>query len=378
MAVRGKKAPSISDVARRARVSISTISRALSDKDRLSPETYERVQRAIRELNYRKTRRGPAPARPRTIAVLVPSILDPFFSVALHGIDVVAKAYDLNVLFFDSCNSAELEEENVGRILKSGVDGAILVPARDASGAWARLREAGVPVVLLDRTLPVVEPSFVVSDDEEGAYLAVKYLIDLGHRDILYFGGERTTSTEAARLAGYLRAMRTEGIALREGSVTECSFDAESGYEVMAGVLRSGRRPSAMFAASDIIAFGAMKALQEAGRQVPQDVSIVGYGDLPFAAMIGLTSVSCPVLEMAKSATTLLVHVADDRFVGSHRIVMRPALQLRSSCARLSKAAELQGPASLAPRAGPPPALEGPGDLPRAEAQLDPLKEEPA
>ena len=113
--------------------------------------------------------------------------------------------------------------------------------------------------------------------------------------------------------------------------------DSDSGYAVMTSVLRSGgRRPSAVFAASDLIAFGAIKALQESGLRVPQDVSIVGYGDLPFAAMIALTTVSCPVLEMAKSAMTLLVHVADDRFIGNHRIVMRPALVLRSSCARVS------------------------------------------
>jgi DNA-binding LacI/PurR family transcriptional regulator len=343
MASRVKKAPSISDVARRAGVSISTISRAMSDRERLNPQTYERVQRAIRELNYRKTRRGPAPAQPRTVALVVPSILDPFFSVILHGIDVVSKAFSFNVLFFDSCNSIELEEKNVARIVESGADGVVMVPVRDSSVAYGMLRDAGVPVVLLDRTLPVDASSYVVSDDEEGAFLAVKYLVDLGHRDILYFGGDRATSTEAARLEGYRRAMRTEQIGLHGGSVTECSFDSDSGYDVMNTVLRAGRRPSAVFAASDLIAFGAMKALRESGLRVPQDVSVVGYGDLPFAAMIALTTVSCPVLEMAKSAMTLLVHVADDRFIGSHHVVLRPALVLRSSCARVSDAAEQAG-----------------------------------
>ena len=196
----------------------------MSDKERLNPQTYERVQRAIRELNYRKTRRGPAPAQPRTVAVVVPSILDPFFSVILHGVDIVSKAYNFNMLFFDSCNSITLEEKNIARILDSRVDGVVLVPVRDSSVAYHTLREANVPVVLLDRTLPVEEPSYVVSDDEEGAFLAVKYLIDLGHRDVLYFGGDRATSTEAARLEGYRRAMRTEGIALHGGAVTECSL----------------------------------------------------------------------------------------------------------------------------------------------------------
>ena len=354
MAAKGKKPASISDVARRAGVSISTISRAMSNRDRLNPQTYERVQRAIRELNYTKLRRGPAPARPRTVAVVVPSILDPFFSVVLHGIDSVCKAHHFDVLFFDSCNSTELEEANAARILDSGVNGVVLVPAGDSTAAYRKLRDAGLPVVLLDRTLPVEEPSCVTSDDEEGAYLAVKYLIDLGHRDIVYFGGDRTTSTEAARLEGYRRAMRAEGIRLDDRHVTECAFTSEAGYDAVEAALRAGgRRFSAVFVASDLIAFGAIKALEEAGLQVPQDVSIVGYGDLPFAAMISLSTVSCPALEMAKSAMTLLVHVADDRFIGSHRVVMRPALVLRSSCARVKEAPEVNLPApsySLRPR----------------------------
>jgi len=352
MASRDRKAPSIGDVARRAGVSISTISRAMNDKTRLNPQTYERVQNAIRELNYRKARRGPAPARPRTVAVVVPSILDPYFSVALHGIDSVAKTYNFTTLFFDSCNSADLEVKNVVRILASSVDGVVFVPAGDSREGYTTLREAGTPVVLLDRTLELDDLRYVISDDEEGAYLAVKYLVDLGHHEILYIGGDRNTSTEQARLRGYKRAMRGRGLHLTGQSVIECSFDSERAYEATNQLL--GTRPprfSAIFAGNDLIAFGAMRALQESGRRVPQDVSVVGYGDMPFADMISLTSVSCPVLEMAKSAMTLLVQLVDRRFISSPRIVMRPALVLRSSCCRLlATPTSVSGGASTANR----------------------------
>ena len=143
MSGKDKKAASIGDVARRAGVSISTISRAMSDKDRLNPQTYERVQRAIRELNYKKARRGPSSARPRTVAVVVPSILDPYFSVALHGIDNVARTYNFNTLLFDSCNSAEIEAKDVARILESSVDGVVLVPAGSSREGYGMLRDAG-------------------------------------------------------------------------------------------------------------------------------------------------------------------------------------------------------------------------------------------
>lgn len=341
MSGKDKKAASIGDVARRAGVSISTISRAMSDKDRLNPQTYERVQRAIRELNYKKARRGPSSARPRTVAVVVPSILDPYFSVALHGIDNVARTYNFNTLLFDSCNSAEIEAKDVARILESSVDGVVLVPAGSSREGYGRLRDAGIPCVFLDRTLEGEEVRYVISNDEEGAYLAVKYLIDLGHAEILYLGGDPNTSTEQARLRGYRRAMRGQRTHLGKQTIIERSFDSQRGYDAMNALLGAQHeRFTAVFAGNDLIAFGAMKALQESGLRVPQDVSIVGYGDMPFASMISLTSVSCPVLEMAKSAMTMLVHLVDRRFISSPRIVMRPALVLRSSCSRLSFAQE--------------------------------------
>ncbi len=115
---------SITDVARKAGVSISTVSRAMSDKGRVNPDTYEKVQRAIRALKYRKARRSPGPARVRTVAVVVPTVLDPFFSVVLHGIETMAKTYTCNILLFDSCNSVEIERENAARIVDAVVQAA--------------------------------------------------------------------------------------------------------------------------------------------------------------------------------------------------------------------------------------------------------------
>ena len=184
----------------------------MNDKDRLNPRTYARVKRAMDELNYRKTGRSAAAQRARTIAVVVPTILDPFFSVVLHGIDGTAKTYNYNLIFFDSNNSVEIEMQNVRRILDSAVDGVIFVPSGNSITGYSQLCDAGLPVVLLDRLLDVPDPSSVISNDEEGAYLATKYLLDLGHRRIFYMGGIHSTSTEEARLNGYERALREYGI----------------------------------------------------------------------------------------------------------------------------------------------------------------------
>ncbi|HTO20857.1 MAG TPA: LacI family DNA-binding transcriptional regulator [Spirochaetia bacterium] len=332
-----RKNPRLSDVARRAGLSPATVSRAFTDRSQLKPETYEKVAEAVKSLNYRRPRRPAAPTRAYTVAVILPSILDPYFSVLLHGIDGVAKTYNCNLLFFDSANSLEVETKNVHRFLESGVSGVILVPSADRSPGYDLLKEHGIPTVLVDRLIEQKDASSVVSNDEEGAYLATKYLVDLGHRSILYVGGEHATSTEKARLTGYRRALSEHGIQGLPGLVTECSFDAESSYAAMSRILDEGSTTfTAVFAGNDLIAIGIKKALEDRGRRVPEEISLVGYGDMPFAGLISLTSVSSPAMEMGKSALTLLVHILEHKFISSRRILLRPTLVLRSSCRQVN------------------------------------------
>lgn len=332
--------PRLSDVARRAGLSVSTVSRALTDRSQLKPETYERVARAVASLQYRRPHKRAAPVRARTIAVIIPSILDPFFCMLLRGIDGVARTYNCNILFYDSQNSIDLETRNVQRFLGSGVAGVILVPSGDSSPGYSLLKDAGIPVVLLDRVLDVEDASAVTSNDEEGGYLATKYLLDLGHRSIFYVGGKRNTSTEKARLAGFRRALESHGIAVRPEQVTECAFDSESAHAVMSRILSEEALPfTAVFAGNDLIAMGTRKALEEHGRRVPDDVSLVGYGDMPLSALTSLTSVSSPAYEMGKSALALVVHILEHKYLSSRRTLLRPTLVLRSSCRQLAPGA---------------------------------------
>jgi LacI family transcriptional regulator len=249
----------------------------------------------------------------------------------------VARTYNCNILFFDSSNSTEVEMKNVLRLAAAGVAGVILVPSGDKSPGYAFLREKGTHVVLLDRVLEGDQASSVVSNDEEGGYMATTYLVHLGHQSVLYVGGSRNTSTEKARLTGYRRALQEHGLPVRNELVTEGSFDSESSYAVMSRILRE-KPPafSAVFAGNDLIAIGIKKALEERGLKVPQDASLVGYGDMPFSAPLSLTSVSCPAYEMGKSALTLLVHGIEHKYISSRKILLRPTLVLRSSCRQVN------------------------------------------
>ena len=145
----------------------------------------------------------------------------------------------------------------------------------------------------------------------------------------------------STRVWGHTRALSEHDIPLVQEHIIETSFDSESAYATMTKVLRTGNAEfTAVFAGNDLIAFGARKALEENGLRVPQDISLVGYGDMPFASLISLTTVSCPALEMAKSALSLLVHIVEKNFISSTRIVMRPTLVLRSSCRRITSSVD--------------------------------------
>ena len=230
-----------------------------------------------------------------------------------------------------------MELKNIQRLCETPIDGAILVPSSDRTQGYALLRANGIHVVLADRTLDADDANWVVSNDEEGAFLATKYLVDLGHKSILYVGGTHDTSTERARLAGYKRALREHGIPARPALITECSFDSESSHVAMEKILKAGQ-PSftAAFAGSDLIAFGIRRAMEERGLKIPRDVSLVGYGDMPISGMLSLTSVSCPAYEIGKSALTLLIHMLERKFISSDRVVLRPTLVLRSSCRQVN------------------------------------------
>lgn len=195
----------------------------------------------------------------------------------------------------------------------------------------------GIHVVLADRTLEAEDADWVVSNDEEGAFLATKYLVDLGHKSILYVGGTHATSTEQARLLGYKRALREHGISVRAELITECSFDSQTSHAAMEHILKAGKPQfTAAFAGSDLIAFGIRKSMEERGLKVPKDVSLVGYGDMPISDLISLTSVSCPAHEMGKSSLMLLIHLIERKYISAHRVMLRPTLVLRSSCKQLN------------------------------------------
>ena len=329
------KSSTIHDVAKLAGVSLSTVSRVLNDSASVSPQTRERVEAAITELQYEKSRaEGLKPLQETNmVGLIVPDILNPFFPLLINGIEDVSKIHDYSLILCDAENDEALEGKQINTLCERGVDGIILIPASGATHV-EKLVKKGFPFVFLDRVVAWDGASDVTSDNAEGAYQAVKYLLKLGHQRIVLVTGPPDLSTEQARYAGIQRALAEEGIAVQEELHVCGNYKLEDAYRAVTGLLDQKIDFTAILATNDLMAFGAKKALEEHGLKIPDDISLVGYDDILFSAIISLTSVAQPTYEMGRNAMMLLLDLIHGRITTPQHIVLRPSMIIRGSCKR--------------------------------------------
>ncbi len=303
----------IGDVAKRAGVSTMTVSRVINNSGYISRETRERVEQAISELGYvpNMLARSLRFKKTKTIALVLTDITNPFFTTVARGVEDTASEQGFSVIFCNTDKSQDDETEYLNLLVQKQVDGALLVPAHSASESISFLREHNVPVVVLDRRIPGIEVDLVRCDSEAGGYQLTRHLQELGHRQIAMLSGPLPVTTAADRLAGYRRAMRDASLPCTEffGSFTD-----HDGYRMAQEALATTPCPTALFAANNLLAIGCLRALNDAGLRVPDDISVVSFDDLPPAMVFNpfLTVVSQPAYDMGQKATELLL----DRLAG--------------------------------------------------------------
>lgn len=326
----------IQDVAKRAGVAPITVSRVINNSGYASEETRRRVETAVAELGYVPS--GPARSlrlkRTNSIALVLTDITNPFFTTVARGVEDVASEAGYTVTYCNTDEDESKEQKNIALLLQQQVDGILLVPALSKPDAVNYILGRKLPVVVLDRRMPDAETDVVRCDSEDGAYQLVRYLIELGHRRIAVLTGPEGTSTADDRLAGYWRAMSEAGLEAIDTWVQRGSFTQNSGYEMAGNVVDLTPRPSAIFAANNFIAIGAMKAVQEHGLTVPEDVALVGFDDLPQALVMFpfLTVAAQPAYEMAQAATRLLLaRIAGEAPEEQQEIVLPTELIIRQS-----------------------------------------------
>lgn len=301
----------INDVARLADVSTMTVSRVVNRSDYVSAATRARVERAIAELGYMPNAlaRQLRSKRTKTIALVMADITNPFFTTVARGVEDVAGPRGFGVLFCNTDESETEEVDYVSMLIARQVDGVLLVPTTASSRSLALLRSRNVPVVIVDRRVRSRNVDVVRGDSEAGAYALTRHLIELGHRRIAVLAGRRTVSTSVDRVKGFKRALAEARIEADPQLVRYGGYHQSEGYAMAREVLDLAPAPTAVFAANNFIAVGAMRAIREAGLRVPADLSIVGFDDLPpdWSMDPFLTVVAQPAYTFGQRAAELLL-----------------------------------------------------------------------
>jgi len=300
----------IHDVAKLAGVAPITVSRVINNSGYVSDKTREKVQAAISELGYVPNilARSLRSKRTNTIALVFTDITNPFFTIMARGVEDTASFAGFNVIICNTDESQEKEDNYILLLLQKQVDGILLVPAGSNTKSIKVIHEQDTPLVILDRRVSSSNVDIVRGDSEGGAYQLTKYLIDLGHRRIAIISGPCNVSTAEDRLLGYKRAMEEFG--LKENIISYYgSFSQTSGNDLTRKVFSQSPQPTALFTANNLMAIGALQALQDIGLKVPEDVALVSFDDIPenLTAFPFMTVVKQPSYEMGRRATELLI-----------------------------------------------------------------------
>jgi LacI family transcriptional regulator len=327
--------PTIQDVARQAGVAPITASRVINNSGYTSRSVRERVLQAVADLGYvpNTLARSLRSRKTDTLALIMSDITNPFFTTIARGVEDTASDAGYTVIFCNTDESEAEEQKYLNVLLQKRVDGILLVPAGSGDRSIQSAREQNTPVVVIDRRVAGCAVDVVRCDSEIGARNLTQLLISLGHQRIALLTGSAGVSTAEDRAIGFRKAMDAAGLS-SENLVFHGSFTQTSGAEMLRQVLALKPRPTALFAANNFLAIGALNALREMGLRVPDDMALVSFDDLPAALVTFpfLTVASQPAYEMGCRATRRLIerleNLADDE---CREIILPTEIILRAS-----------------------------------------------
>jgi LacI family transcriptional regulator len=333
----------IRDVAERAGVSVGTVSNALNQPEIVATETRQQILRAIDEIGY--IRNSPARqlrgARSSAIGLVVLDIDNPFFTDVARGVDAVASTVDHLLILCSSGGSRTREDQQLRLLEEQRVTGVLMTPTgRRASNLRDKVQARGTPIVLLDRRSSRRNQCSVAVDDVEGGQLAARHLTELGHTRIALINGPGGITQFRDRRNGFVTALGDAGLSLSVAndvemvSVTPAITAAIADGEAAANRLLQQRKPpTAIFCANDLFALGVEHAILKSGRRLPDDVAVIGYDDVPFAALafVPLTSVRQPSYDVGYRGAQLLLQEASGASHRHEHVTFTPELVVRDS-----------------------------------------------
>jgi LacI family transcriptional regulator len=326
----------IKDVAALSKVSIATVSRVLASPDKAGKQARQRVLRAVEQLNYHPNRlaRDLRAGLRKVVGVVIPDLQNPFLTEVVQGIEGVLQRDGYTLTLGNSEADAAREQRHLSVMRGEGVAGLILIPSNVREADYTPLRGWDLPLVAVDRMPRGLEVDLVCSSSRDGAREAIEHLIRHGYKDIAIITGPAGVSTAEDRLAGYLDALRAASLAPRHSFIMQSDFRQAGGRTAMWRLLDLARPPRAVFVANNLMALGALQAIHERGLDIPGDIAVVGFDDMPWAASLRppLTAVAQPAGEIGRVAAQLLLERLHASHAPARQIVLRTQLIVRASC----------------------------------------------
>ena len=334
----------IHDIARELGLNAGTVSRALNNHPAISKETKNLVLAKAKELNYSinpiasTLRTG----KSNTIGLIIPRINRYFFADIISGIESITSPAGYNLIICQSNESSTKEIENINTLVASRVDGIIISLSYKTitSDHLKNISDNQIPFVLFDRIIESVNTNCVVNDNLQGAYEAVKHLIDQGYKKIAHLGGNFNSSIFKNRFNGYKKALKEAGLPVNKRWIFKDAMIRDSGYEIAMKLLKEKDFPDAFFCGSDLAAHGVLLALTEKGIKVPDEVGIVGFANEPFTKYVqpSLSTLNQFGTDIGKSAASVLLDDINRRGSGEkpkyQTILIKPKLLIRASSNR--------------------------------------------
>ncbi|MDX1637968.1 MAG: LacI family DNA-binding transcriptional regulator [Balneolaceae bacterium] len=325
----------IYDIARKAGVSIATVSRVVNNSEGISDKTREKVLKVANELGYHPQAyaQGLARKKKNIIMVVVPVLSNYFFMEVLAGIqdEISNYKYDLNIFNVRNGGNNTMFSQ-VDNILKRGwADGYLFISTHMRDKQLEKLKNFDAPITLIDESYPGIDS--VTVENEEGTLMAMQYFIDQGYRRIAMVSALKSSKPSQQRIEGYKKALEQAGLPVDESLIVtgdtmyRDGFSEQNGYEAMSKLLNRTDPPEACFCSSDIQAVGALKAMKDHGKRIP----IIGYDDITISNYIGISTIRQPMYQMGSFATKNLVNVIKNEKKQATQKVFEPKLILRSS-----------------------------------------------
>jgi len=327
---------SIKDIARVAEVSHSTVSRALHDSPLISEETKARIQHIAQEMGYSPSAiaRGLVTKRTQTLGVVVTTIADPFVAEVVRGVEERALDEGYSIILCQSQSDPEREIAAVEILSEKRVDAIIVTASRVGSLYLPLLEKLSVPIVLINNQQEGRYVYSVGTDNLQGGQLAAHYLLGLGHVHVAYITGPEWAAQSKLRWEGVRQALQAQGLDFGPTPIAQGDGRCEGGQEAMTQLLRRAAPPTAVFCYNDLTAIGAMQAVRQAGRRVPDDISIIGYDDIAYTSYVvpPLTTIKQRKYEMGYQATEMALALLDGG-EAVENVLVPGELVVRESCA---------------------------------------------